>query len=172
MPIESNFEAALPDHLNAEIVSGTVTNVREAVMWLSYTYLYIRMLRNPMVYGIPYEERAEDPELFEKRYQMVCKAALRLDECEMIRFDETSGSFGITDLGRVASHFYIAHGTIMNFNYRMSQHLDYPDLVALICSAHEFANIRVRDEELQELDRLKQRCHLPVRVFCFFSPTV
>ncbi len=51
MPIESNFVQALPDHLNAEIVSGTVTNVREAVTWLSYTYLFIRMLRNPMVYG-------------------------------------------------------------------------------------------------------------------------
>ncbi len=51
MPIESNFIAALPDHLNAEIVSGTVTNMREAVTWLSYTYLYIRMLRNPTVYG-------------------------------------------------------------------------------------------------------------------------
>ncbi len=51
MPIESNFIGALPDHLNAEIVSGTVTNIREAVTWLSYTYLYIRMLRNPMIYG-------------------------------------------------------------------------------------------------------------------------
>jgi replicative superfamily II helicase len=28
--------------------------VEEAVEWLSYTYLYIRMLVNPMVYGIPY----------------------------------------------------------------------------------------------------------------------
>jgi len=36
------------DHLNAEIVSGTVTSVREAVIWLSYTYLFVRMLRNPL----------------------------------------------------------------------------------------------------------------------------
>lgn len=31
---------------------GTVTNVEEAVKWLSYTYLYVRMRANPLVYGI------------------------------------------------------------------------------------------------------------------------
>ena len=39
--------ANLVDNLNAEIVLGTVQNAREAVNWLGYTYLYVRMLRNP-----------------------------------------------------------------------------------------------------------------------------
>ena len=37
-----------------QIALGTVANVDEAVEWLSYTYLYIRMKVNPLVYGIPY----------------------------------------------------------------------------------------------------------------------
>ena len=37
-----------------QISLGTVANVDEAVEWLSYTYLYIRMRVNPLVYGIPY----------------------------------------------------------------------------------------------------------------------
>ncbi len=45
----------LVDNLNAEIVLGSVTNVREAVRWLSYTYLHTRMERNPMAYGISYQ---------------------------------------------------------------------------------------------------------------------
>jgi activating signal cointegrator complex subunit 3 len=49
LPIESQFIKELPNHLNAEIILGTVTNLHEAVEWLSYTYLYTRMLRNPMV---------------------------------------------------------------------------------------------------------------------------
>jgi activating signal cointegrator complex subunit 3 len=48
-PIESKFIKALPDQLNAEIAAGQVVNVDEAVTWLSYTYLYIRMMRNPLV---------------------------------------------------------------------------------------------------------------------------
>lgn len=31
---------------------GSVTNVDEAVKWLSYTYLYVRMRANPLAYGI------------------------------------------------------------------------------------------------------------------------
>ena len=61
--IESSFIKALPDHLNAEIVSGTVTSVKEASVWLSYTYLYIRMLRNSLAYGINAQQRMEDPML-------------------------------------------------------------------------------------------------------------
>lgn len=35
---------------------GTISNVEEAVMWLSYTYLFVRMRINPHVYGISLEE--------------------------------------------------------------------------------------------------------------------
>ena len=56
LPIESQFLPALTDHLNAEVVLGTVSNTAEAVAWLTYTYCYVRMLRNPMHYGVPYHE--------------------------------------------------------------------------------------------------------------------
>ncbi|VAI84780.1 unnamed protein product [Triticum turgidum subsp. durum] len=51
LPIESQFISKLADQLNAEIVLGTVQNAQEACSWLGYTYLYIRMLRNPTLYG-------------------------------------------------------------------------------------------------------------------------
>lgn len=42
----------LPDILNAELVLGTIQSVKEAVSWLGYSYLFIRMLRQPGLYGI------------------------------------------------------------------------------------------------------------------------
>lgn len=39
------------DSLNAEISLGTVANVNEGVQWIGYTYLFVRMKRNPHVYG-------------------------------------------------------------------------------------------------------------------------
>lgn len=42
LPIESQLISKLPDMLNAEIVLGTIQNVRDAVTWLGYTYLYVR----------------------------------------------------------------------------------------------------------------------------------
>ena len=48
MPIESRFTERLTDHLNAEIALGTVTTVEEGMRWLSYTFLYPRMRKNPL----------------------------------------------------------------------------------------------------------------------------
>ena len=39
------------DALNAEIALGTVANVQDAVRWMGYTYLYVRMRKNPFQYG-------------------------------------------------------------------------------------------------------------------------
>ena len=63
VPIESNFKKQLADHLNAEVVGGTVCTVKEAASWLQYTYLYVRMLKNPTAYGIDHDKRETDPQL-------------------------------------------------------------------------------------------------------------
>ena len=84
-PIESNFVSQLADNLNAEISLGTVTNTAEAVVWLSYTYLYVRMRKNPQVYGIKYQELREDTTLVEKRRAIINDAARGLDKARMIR---------------------------------------------------------------------------------------
>jgi len=49
--------AKLPDTLNAEVVLGTVTNVTEAMEWLTYTYLYVRLCKAPALYGIQVDVR-------------------------------------------------------------------------------------------------------------------
>jgi antiviral helicase SLH1 len=45
-PIESRFSAKLVDNLNAEISLGTVTTVSEAVQWLGYSFLFVRMQKS------------------------------------------------------------------------------------------------------------------------------
>ena len=39
-------------------------------------------------------------------------AGRRLDKAKMVRFDERTGYFSSTDLGRIASHFYIKYDTV------------------------------------------------------------
>lgn len=34
--------------------SGTVSNIDEAVTWLTYTYYYTRATQNPIAYGLPH----------------------------------------------------------------------------------------------------------------------
>lgn len=71
LPIESQFVSKLADQLNAEIVLGTVQNAREALNWIGYTYLYIRMLRNPTLYGLTADVLSRDMTLEERRSDLV-----------------------------------------------------------------------------------------------------
>lgn len=91
----------------AEIVLGSISNTKEAVNWLAYTYLYVRMLRNPQLYGINSSEG--DPTLIGRRHDLVDAAATLLSRSSMIRYDRMSGTLQATALGKIASHYYIKH---------------------------------------------------------------
>lgn len=71
LPIESQFVSKLADQLNAEIVLGTVQNAEEAIQWLGYTYLYVRMVRNPALYGMEADVLKRDMTLRERRADLV-----------------------------------------------------------------------------------------------------
>jgi activating signal cointegrator complex subunit 3 len=161
VPIESNFIKQLPDHLNAEVVNGTVTTIQEAVQWLTYTYLYIRMLRNPLAYGITADEKIADSSLQSRCKELVVTAAKLLDDTRMARFNVTSGNLAATEYGRTAAQFYVQAESVATFNELMERGSPtYPDLFRIICSANEFKNMKVRQEELDELQKIAGTCPL------------
>lgn len=116
LPVESQMISKMPDMLNAEIVLGTVQNVKDAVTWLGYTYLYIRMMKQPTLYGISYDKYKEDPILESYRADLIHTAAISLDRSGLIKYDRKSGHFQVTELGRIASHYYCTHETMQTFN--------------------------------------------------------
>ncbi|OQS02858.1 hypothetical protein THRCLA_04811 [Thraustotheca clavata] len=162
-PIESSLIKFLPDHLNAEIVSGTVANMEEALIWLSYTYLNVRMMKSPMTYGMSYDERSDDPMLVNKRTALLKQAAETLESCRMIRFDQSRGEFALTNLGRVASHYYITHATIETFNDMLMSDMNEDTILNVICSSTEFEQVKIREEELVELDKVKKTCKFSIK---------
>eukprot|EP00210_Caulerpa_lentillifera_P001589 g1527.t1 len=163
IPIESKFLEGLVDHLNAEIVLGTISNLKEACVWLSYTYLYVRAPLSPLSYGLTWEMVLQDPVLEEYRRDLIVKAAKELDRCRMARFDERTGQLYITELGRVASHFYINHESIETFDQGLKSAMTIPQILDLISESNEFENIVVREDELLELDKLKEQCPFKIK---------
>lgn len=180
VPIESTLGASstvLADHLNAEIVSGTVCSVGDGVRWLRYTYLSVRMPKNPLVYGVNWEELELDPELRSRQAVLIEEAARALDDAQMCRYDPRVGSVAPTDLGRVASYFYVSHRTVVLWNELLSsissdagmspdqrwEEMDATVLHAVSC-ASEFEQVRAREEELEELDHLaKHSCPIKLK---------
>lgn len=163
-PIESRLSARLVDNLNAEISLGSVTSVDEAVRWLGYTYLAVRMRLNPFAYGIDWRDLEGDPQLVQKRRAMVMEAARKLHTLQMVVFDERTGSLSSKDLGRIASEFYILHETVETFNTVASPHASEADAISIICMAKEFSQVSARSDESVELKKLSDKVPCQVAV--------
>ncbi|KAF2487544.1 Sec63 Brl domain-containing protein [Neohortaea acidophila] len=155
-PIESQFSKKMVDNLNAEISLGTVTSVPEAVTWLGYSYLFVRMRRNPLTYGIDWAEIRDDPNLVQRRRDLVVKAARVLQQSQMIIFNETTEELRAKDVGRIASQYYVLQTSIEIFNTMMRPRATEADVLKMISMSGEFDNIQSRDTEEKELMRLKE----------------
>ncbi|NXE30000.1 U520 helicase, partial [Ardeotis kori] len=174
LPIESQMVSKLPDMLNAETVLGNVQNAKasanlcfscgcDAVNWLGYTYLYIRMLRSPTLYGISHDDLKGDPLLDQRRLDLVHTAALMLDKNNLVKYDKKTGNFQVTELGRIASHYYITNETMQTYNQLLKPTLSEIELFRVFSLSSEFRNITVREEEKLELQKLLERVPIPVK---------
>ncbi len=163
LPIESQFLSQLPDHLNAEIVLGTVSNTREAVTWLGYTYLYVRMMRAPELYGVTDEDLKTDRYLVQHRADLIHTAASALDKANLIKYDKKTGLFQVTALGRVASHYYIKYDSMSIYNENLKSNMGMIDLFRVFAMSKEFQYVVIREEEKLELQKFAELVPVPIK---------
>ncbi|OBT89204.1 pre-mRNA-splicing helicase BRR2 [Pseudogymnoascus sp. 03VT05] len=162
LPIESQFVNRLADNLNAEIVLGNIRTRDEGVEWLGYTYLFVRMLRSPGLYqvGADYEE---DNALEQKRVDLIHSAAVVLERSSLVKYDKKTGRLQATELGRIASHYYITHSSMLTYNHHIQPSITPIELFRVFALSDEFKFIPVRQDEKLELAKLLGRVPIPVK---------
>lgn len=162
LPIESQFVSKLADNLNAEIVLGNVRSRDEGVEWLGYTYLFVRMLRSPGLYsvGADYEE---DNALEQKRVDLIHSAAVVLEKSNLVKYDKKTGRLQPTELGRISSHYYITHSSMLTYNHHIQPSITPIELFRVFALSNEFKYIPVRQDEKLELAKLLGRVPIPVK---------
>jgi pre-mRNA-splicing helicase BRR2 len=161
LPIESQFVSKLADNLNAEIVLGTIRNRDEAVQWLGYTYLYVpflsfspffphflwinlfinryvRMLRAPALYGVGADYQEDDNGLIQKRADIIHSAAILLEKCQLVKYERSTGRFTSTDLGRIASYYYVTYNSMMVYNQHLRPTMSTLELFRVFALSNEF----------------------------------
>ncbi|GAW10525.1 Sec63-domain-containing protein [Lentinula edodes] len=162
------------DALNAEIVLGNIRTSSDAIDWLSYTYLYIRMLASPSLYGVSHDYLLpSDPTLLLKRSDIIHTAASLLDRAGLIRYTRPTlspntptsggGTFHSTDLGRIASHYYITYNSMLTYTLLLRPTHRALELLRVFAASEEFRDIPVRQEEKMELGKLLERVPIPVK---------
>ncbi|MCJ1338817.1 DEIH-box ATPase [Bachmanniomyces sp. S44760] len=162
LPIESQFVSKLADNLNAEIVLGNVRSRDEGVEWLGYTYLFVRMLRSPGLYSVG-SEYEDDDALEQKRVDLIHSAAVVLEKSNLTKYDKKSGKLQSTELGRIASHYYISHKSMLTYNHHIQPNITPIELFRIFALSEEFKYIPVRQDEKLELAKLLGRVPIPVK---------
>ncbi|KAG8511046.1 putative ATP-dependent DNA helicase HFM1, partial [Galemys pyrenaicus] len=134
--VESSLHRHLIEHLNAEIVLHTITDVNVALEWIRSTLLYIRALKNP------------------SHYELCLKNLNDLSSLDLIKMDDDV-NFKPTEAGRLMAWYYITFETVKKF-CTISGKETLLDLVTMIASCKEFLDIQLRTNEKKTLNTLNK----------------
>ena len=107
-------------------------------------------------------QAAMDPALTTKRKALITDAARSLDKAKMMRFDEKSGNLYVTDLGRVASHFYIQYTSVETYNEMLKRHMNEAEVTgtpSIIASADLYLTLPSLLAALEAM--VKHECSFP-----------
>ncbi|XP_042540517.1 probable ATP-dependent DNA helicase HFM1 [Dipodomys spectabilis] len=150
--IESSLHRHLIEHLNAEIVLHTITDVNIALEWIRSTLLYIRALKNPSHYGF---KSGLNKEGIEAKLQELCLKNLNdLSSLDLIKMDGDV-NFKPTESGRLMAWYYITFETVKKF-CTISGKETLSDLVSMIASCNEFLDVQLRINEKKTLNTLNK----------------
>ncbi|KAF9226142.1 Sec63-domain-containing protein [Gyrodon lividus] len=150
LPIESQFVPELADNLDAGIVLGTVRNREEAVQWLGYTYLV-----SPIV-----DENYNGSRDVRSIAHLV---APLLEKCHLVKYARTSSRFQCTELGRIASHYYVSYNSLAIYNQHLRPSMSTLELFRVFALSNESKLLPVRQEVKLELAKLFERMPIPVK---------
>ena len=142
--VESKLAGALPEHLCAEVVAGTVGDISQAVAWLKASFLWTRMAAAPAGYGLP--PGATAAALEREGKALLLRTCAALADAAAIRIDEDG--FGLSPLpaGEQLTRFYVRFATLRAAQ-AAPRHAALPDVLLLLASAEEFAWVKLRRDE-------------------------
>uniref|UniRef100_A0A3B3HZ50 DNA 3'-5' helicase n=1 Tax=Oryzias latipes TaxID=8090 RepID=A0A3B3HZ50_ORYLA len=120
----------LVEHLNAEIVLQTISDVNMALDWIRSTFLYIRALKNPTHY-------------------LCLKNLNSLSSIDLISMDEDINIKPTA--GRLMARYCVAFDTMKQFS-KVDGSESLSDLVELVSKSKEFSEIQLRVNEKRPLN--------------------
>ncbi|KIW62469.1 hypothetical protein PV04_10642 [Phialophora macrospora] len=135
--LESCLHQNLIEHLNAEIVLGTVCDLATAKQWLASTFLYVRLRKNPSHYQFREDvEESTDDEILEQ----LCKKDIDL----LLGAGIVEGKERLTAtmFGEAMARYCVNFDTMKSF-IGLPPKAKTSEIVSLLAQAREFRGLRI-----------------------------
>lgn len=150
-PVESTLHKVLDNHLGAEVSAGTIATVQDALDYLTWTFFFRRLHKNPSYYGL--ELSAEDHNTTTAQQmandymiQMVDTSLAELAESQCLEL-YPNGNVDPTPLGKIMSYYYLSHHTIRHLVKHAKRGATFEDVLFWMSSATEYDELPVRHNE-------------------------
>ena len=143
-PVESSLANQITDHLNAEIASGTLSTRKHCIDYLTWTYFFRRLTKNPAFYNVDIED-ANGVNVYLK--ELVESTLKKLEKAECVELEVDSDQVRPTTLGYLASFYYLSHETIKHLSDSLKTPQGIGELIDILSKAKEFAGLPVRHNE-------------------------
>ena len=172
-PVESSLMDVLPDHLNAEVVAGTVGSKQEALDYFTWTYFFRRLVQNPSYYGLEFDEEGQGREknaINSFLSSSIDKALGVLESCYCVEVGEDGRTLAPTPLGRIASYYYMSHASIQVLHDKLHPDNTLEEVLHILTQVQEYAELPVRHNEEHENARLARQCPVAVNEYSLDSP--
>ena len=154
--IESKLPKYLEDSINAEIAINNIHTLDDAVNWLNLTYLAIRISRNPSIYNFIVKD-IRHLNLQEALREIAKETFEKLHKYKLIRYVSVSESVNSTELGRIATKYYMSYQSVSKFYEKLKPLMLHEEFLNLLGESQEFANMKEYSDEKRELDLFKTK---------------
>lgn len=104
------------------------------------------MLKDPALYSVGHDYLEDDPALVQKRADIVHTAAVLLEKCFLVKYERASGRFQSTELGRIASHYYVSYNSMATYNQHLRPTMTTIELFRVFALSQEFKLLPVRQD--------------------------
>ncbi|VDB94696.1 Bgt-2769, partial [Blumeria graminis f. sp. tritici] len=148
--LESTLHLNLIEHLNSEISLGSVKDLSQAKIWITRTFLSVRMRQNPMFYQISgVTDRCDTDERLEK----VCERDINLlKEYLLVRGEER---LTCTEYGEAMCRYMVQFET-MKLLVSIPKQANKEQILSTLCRAVEFKDLRIKPAERSCLRQLNK----------------
>ena len=150
-PVESSLHNVLDNHLGAEISAGTIGTKQDALDYLTWTFFFRRLHKNPSFYGL--EISAEEHNTIAAQ-TMANEYMVNLVETSLKELHDSScalveptGEVDSTPLGKIMSYYYLSHKTIRYLVAHAKRDATFLDALTWISHATEYDELPVRHNE-------------------------
>jgi activating signal cointegrator complex subunit 3 len=143
-------------------VAGTVKTKQDAMDYLTWTYFFRRLLRNPAYYHL---EDLEDDNINTFLSSIVSGKINELEQSYCVGVDDDGATLIPQILGYIASYYYLSHKTVKLFADTLNPASSLNQILQLLCDVTEYDEMPVRHNEDKINEELASS--LPIRVPCF-----